>query len=102
MNPIQEIIQGFGGGLTAGFTGYMIGILTTALFEAFTVINPLIPIFGLVFSFLTFFSGTSEAYLTGFFFSIGIITTGYFLSDFVTVFSGSISIIGLIIGWLKK
>ena len=76
--------------------------LTTALFEAFTVISPLIPILGFVFSIITFFSGISKAYLTGFFFSIGIITAGYYLNDFVTLISGFISIAGLIIGFIKQ
>ena len=52
--------------------------------------------------FLSNSTGISEAQITGLFFSIGITTARIVLSDFVIVISGSISIAGLILGWLKK
>jgi len=102
MNPIQEVIQGFSGGFFAGITGYVLGIMTSTIFEASTFFSPLIPILGFIFSIITFFTGISEAQITGLFFSIVITTAGIVLSDFVIVISGSISIAGLILGWLKK
>lgn len=100
-NPIQKVIQGFVYGLGAGIIGFATDILTGAMFEAFTPFNPLIPLWGLVFAVVTFLAGIAEAYLTGLFFSLGIISAGVLLNDFVTIASGFISIAGLVISLVK-
>lgn len=102
MNPIQEIFQGFVGGLIAGLIGYAVDVASGAMFEAFKVFSPLIPILGFVYAIVSFVSGIEEAYITGFFFSCGIVASGFLLSDFVTIVAGAISIAGLIISLFHK
>jgi hypothetical protein len=86
----------------AGLLGYVVGIITDATFEAFGAFSPLIPILGFVYSIVTFYSGIQDAYVKGVFFSFGIIVAGLLLKDFVTVISGVISMVGLIIGIIKR
>ena len=58
------------------------------MFEAFKPFNPLFAVYGLVYAIVSFFSGINKAYYTGFFFSFGVISAGFLLSDFVTIISG--------------
>jgi len=101
-NPIQEIIQGSVGGLIAGIMGYMADAVAGAIFESFTIFNPLIPLLGFIYALVTFVSGLKEAYVTGFFFSIGIVAAGFLMTDIGTVISGLISIGGLVFSIIKS
>jgi hypothetical protein len=101
-NLALEVIQGFVGGLVAGLVGYVTDIATGAIFEAFKALNPLIPLLGFVFAVISFFTGMQEAYVTGFFFSLGIVTAGFLLRDFVTIVAGFISIAGLVLSFFKR
>lgn len=102
MDLVKDIIEGFFAGFVAGLLGYVAGIITDAIFEAFGAFSPLIAILGFAYSIVTFYSGIQEAYVKGFFFSFGIIVAGLLLKDFVTILSGVISIVGLIIGIIKR
>jgi hypothetical protein len=100
---IYDSIEGFlTGFFVAGLIGYVIGILTDAIFEALTTIYPLIAILAIAYSIYTFYAGTEEAYGKGFFFSLGIIAIAWLLKDFVTILSGCISILGLFIGAIQN
>jgi hypothetical protein len=101
-NPIEQIIGGFIGGLVAGITGYAIDLAIGTMFEAFQSFIPLFAVYGVVFAIVSFLSGLMKAYYAGFFFSIGIISAGFLLNNFVTTVSGVISISGIVISLFKK
>jgi hypothetical protein len=96
-NPIEQIIGGFIGGFIAGIIGYAIDLVIGTMFQAFQPFNPLFAVYGVVFAIVSFLSGMMKAYYAGFFFSFGIISAGFLLNDFVTIVSGLISIIGIVI-----
>ena len=90
-NLLAEVIAGFVGGLVAGILGYATDIATGAIFDAFKIINPLIPLLGIVYAVISFFSGIVEAYIAGILFTLGIIIAGALLGDSVTIIAGIIS-----------
>jgi len=51
---------------------------------------------------INFILGLSEAYVGGVFFSIGIITSGFLVNDLVTIVSGFISLIGIVLSLIEK
>jgi len=101
-STVASLVQGFVGGLVAGLVGYVTDIATGTIFEAFKVLNPLIPLLGFVFAVISFFAGIQEAYVTGVFFSLGIVAAGFLFRDFVTIVAGFISIAGLVLSFFKK
>jgi hypothetical protein len=96
-NIIAEIIGGFVGGLIAGIIGYATDISISAIFQAFGTLIPLMILLGFVYSIISFFAGISEAYIAGLFFTLGVISAGWLLADFVTLIAGFISIAGLVL-----
>ena len=101
-NLLAEVVAGFLGGLIAGIIGYATDIAIGAIFEAFKVFNPLIALLGIVYAIISFFAGIGEAYVAGIFFSLGIISAGWILGDFVIFIAGFISIAGLVLGLLRS
>ena len=93
---------GFAGGFVAGIVGYTIDIMTGAIFETFKPFNPLIPVYGVVFVIVSFLAGIMDAYYAGFFFSLGIVSAGFLLKDFVTTISGFISLAGVVTSLFMK
>jgi hypothetical protein len=96
-NPIKQIVGGWLAGFAVGITGYALDLVIGAMFEAFRPFNPLFGVYGFVYAIVSFLSGLNEAYYAGFFFSFGIISAGFLLSDFLTIVSGFISISGIVI-----
>lgn len=84
-------------GFAVGITGYAIALVVGALFEAFKPFNPLFGVYGIVYAAISFLSGIKEAYFAGLFFSIGVISAGFLLSDSLTIASGFISIGGIVV-----
>ena len=101
-NLLVEAFAGFVGGLIASIMGYAIDIAIGAIFDAFKPINPLMPLLGLVFAIFSFFAGISKAYIAGIFFSLGIISAGWILGDFITFIAGFISIVGLVLSLFRR
>jgi hypothetical protein len=98
-NLIEQIIGGLGSGFFAGMIGYATDLAVEAMFEAFKSFNPLFIVFGALYAIVSFTAGTKKAYVAGVSFSVGIIAAGYVLSDFVTIVSGVISIVGTILSF---
>jgi hypothetical protein len=102
-NPIEQIIGGFMGGFfVAGIIGYAIDNVIETMFEAFQQVVPLILVLSVVYAVCSFLLGIKEAYYAGVFFSLGIISAGFLLNDFVTIVSGLIPIIVIVYLFLKK
>jgi hypothetical protein len=101
-NIVAQIFGGFLSGLLAGLIGFASGAVTNAMFEAFKPFNPMIAVLGVAYAIFSFLYGVAEAWIAGFFFSLGIICTGILLNDSVTVLGGVISIAGIVISALRK
>jgi hypothetical protein len=101
-DPIKQIGEGFFSGLAAGFIGYVTDVVIGTMFEAFQPINPLFAVLGAFYAIVSFLLGIEEEYYAGIFFSFGIITAGFLLSDFLTTVSGCISLVGIVLSLVVK
>lgn len=101
-NIITQAIGGFVGGLIAGFTGFLIDLAVGSIFDAFQTISPLFILLGIVYALVSFILGAEEAYIAGVFFSLGIIFSGFGLSDPVTILGGLLSFGGLVFSFFRS
>jgi hypothetical protein len=101
-NIVAQAFGGFIGGLVAGLIGYVTELTLGAVFQAFGTLSSWFIVLGIVYAIISFIMGLAEAYTTGLFFTVGIISAGWFLGDAVTVVGGFISIAGLVLSLLRK
>lgn len=100
-NPIAKVMGGIIAGFIAGIIGYTVDLTIGAIFDAFGSIIPLIALLGIVYAIISFFIGVREDFLAGVFFSVGIIMSGFVLSDLVTILAGCVSFAGLIVVFIS-
>jgi hypothetical protein len=97
-NLYERIVEGIIGGFIGGVVGFATDIMIGAMLETFKSYNFAIAVLAVVYPIASFLSGLKEAYVAGFFFSLGIILAGVVLNDFVTILLGFLSMAGLAIG----
>lgn len=97
---LKHVAGGFVTGLGAGLFSYMVDLVVGASFDALGSVLPVIGFLGFIYALGSFFAGLEEAYVAGFFFSLGIITVGLVLNDWITVICGIIPIVGIAVSWL--
>ena len=101
VNWLAQVIGGLIAGFVAGLIGYMVDLATGVIFEAFGSMIPALIAFGAIYGLISFLIGINDAIIGGFFFSFGIILTGFAVGDVVTILSGVIAIVAVVIAFFR-
>lgn len=101
VNPIAQVIGGLIGGFTAGLIGYTVDLEIGATIDALSSIIPALIAFGAIYALISFLIGINDALIGGFFFSFGIILTGFAVGDAVTILGGVIAIVSVVIAFFR-